>query len=166
MWMCLKRDAGYKVKDRDRERANEGGDSGDRQSCLSFLRWDRLSSLFSPLLTWPQIWKKKRKEKGSGWEKGNSEERWKGENDRCTFSSPFLAALWWLTDTDLETSTKWHRYCKPEMWLWPSPSVHSLCNHEAFVYSSAETQITICNLLTSPNVLYVIYLQLTAMLQL
>lgn len=43
---------------------------GDRQSCLSFLRWNRLSSLSSPLLTWPQFKKKE-----------NSSERWRGEGE-------------------------------------------------------------------------------------
>lgn len=51
----------YSVRGRDGERVNKGG---DRQSCLSFLRWNRLSPLSSPLLTWPQFLKKKRRASG------------------------------------------------------------------------------------------------------
>lgn len=76
--------------------------------CLSFLRWNRLSLLSSPLLTWPQFLKKKTRASG-----GNSWERWRGEKRehaqaRDTLSSPFLTSLWWLLNTDLETSTRRH----------------------------------------------------------
>lgn len=37
----------------------------------------------------------------------------------------------------------------PGMWLWPS--VHSQCSLKAFIYSSAETQLIISNLLASPD---------------
>ena len=43
-------------------------------------------------LTWPQILKKKRRERGG----------------RHTFSSPFLAPLWCLANTNLEASTRRH----------------------------------------------------------
>lgn len=148
-------DRGYRGRGSDGERVNEGG---DRPSCLSFLKWDRLSSLFSPLLTWPQIWKKKT----SKWVRRNSGERWKGESEReravrHTFSSPFLAPLWWLTNTNLETSTRRHRYYISV--LWPSPSVHSLCNHKAFIYSSAEIYpVQMCLFTANSNVITVIIL--------
>lgn len=100
----------YSVRGRDGERVNKGG---DRQSCLSFLRWNRLSPLSSPLLTWPQFLKKKRRASG---ENG-------GERERHAFSSPFLTSLWWITNTNLETLKRRHRFYTRRMWLCDLVSV-------------------------------------------
>ncbi len=82
------------MRDSDRERVNQGG---DRQNCLSFLKWNRLSSLSSPPLTWPQ-------EYSRAVEEGKSE----CSEVRHTFSSPSFTALCWLTYTNLESSTGRH----------------------------------------------------------
>lgn len=73
----------YRVRYRDGEAVNEGG---DRQRCRSFLRWNRLSLLSSPLLTWPWFLKKTMR---AGEE--NTEERVGGEKGRDTLS-PHLSS--------------------------------------------------------------------------
>lgn len=46
------------ARDRNGERVNE---CDNRQSCLLFPKWSRLSSLSSPLLTWQQFLKKEKR---------------------------------------------------------------------------------------------------------
>ncbi len=80
------------------------------KSCLSFLRWNRLSSA---VLTSPHMTTVLKKENGSERRRQSRErERMgRGESERRAFSSPFLASLWWLTNTNLETSTRRHWFC-------------------------------------------------------
>lgn len=132
------------ARDRNGERVNE---CDNRQSCLLFPKWNRLSSLSSPLLTWQQFFKKKKR---ASEENSREAERGRESVLRWDKLSPHLSSHHF---GGLQTQIK-----KPQLedidfilrlWLWPS------------MYSLLETRLIMSISLTSNYV----YLELITLKQ-
>ena len=90
----------YRVRDRDEETVNEGA---DRQ--LSLL--SQVKQTYPAILTSPHLTTILKKDNESRWGEHRGG-RLRGERERHTYSLSFFSSLWWLANTNLETSTRRH----------------------------------------------------------